>query len=46
MELTTKICKECGKELPLEMFCKNILRYSPNCVEKEDIELEDKEPLG
>ena len=23
MELITKICKECGKELPLEMFSKN-----------------------
>lgn len=30
----------------LQMFCKNILRYSPNYVEKEDIELKDKEPLG
>lgn len=44
-----KICKKCGKELPLEelsKFCKNIIRYSLNNIEKEDIEQEDKESLG
>lgn len=30
----------------LQMFCKNILRYSPNYTESEGIEPEDKEPLG
>ncbi len=30
----------------LQIFCKNILRYSPNNTEKECIELEDKELLG
>lgn len=28
----------------LQLFCKNILRYSPNC--SKETELEDKEPLG
>lgn len=30
----------------LLIFCKNILRYSPNFIEEEDKEQEDKEPLG
>lgn len=30
----------------LNKFCKNIIRYSLNNIEKEDIEQEDKEPLG
>lgn len=46
MEKLTKICKDCGRELPLEMFGKNILRYSPNYTENESIEQENKESLG
>ena len=30
----------------LNKFCKNIIRYSLNNIKKEDIEQEDKEPLG
>lgn len=30
----------------LKTFCKNVLRYSPNYIKDEDVELEDKEPLG
>lgn len=30
----------------LTTFCKNILRYSPNSIKKEDTELQDKEPVG
>lgn len=30
----------------LQMFCKNILRYSPNYTENESIEQENKESLG
>lgn len=48
--METKVCKSCGKELPnsatpeeLYNFCKNILRYSPNYIEKENVESENKE---
>ena len=27
-------------------ICINMLRYSPNCIEKENAELRDKELLG
>ena len=27
-------------------FCTNMLRYSPNYIKNEDIDLKDKEPLG
>ena len=30
----------------LHTFCTNILRYSPSYIKDEDVELEDKEPLG
>lgn len=30
----------------LQMFCKNVLRYSPSCIKQEDAELKDKEPSG
>lgn len=30
----------------LVKFCTNMLRYSPNCIEKENAELRDKELLG
>lgn len=30
----------------LQIFCKNILRYSPIYLKSEEVELKDKEPLG
>lgn len=30
----------------LHTFCTNMLRYSPNYIKDEDIDLKDKEPLG
>lgn len=37
--------KNSATQKELDIFCKNILRYSLNIVEQENYEIEDKEPL-
>lgn len=43
--ILTKFIKSASTE-ELIKFCKNIIRYSLNNIEQENIEQEDKEPLG
>ena len=47
MEQETKICKECGRELPLEQFYKNrwgVTDYCVECMNKKKERKADKAP--